>query len=84
MPLNFLFYVVSYVILIFNPTKMLNNCVYHGDMHIYMGVNEYLMSSCVACAATIATYFVVAEQTILECSRKQNATNLEKSRAGLS
>lgn len=45
---------------------------------------NYTGQALIISGATIATYFVVAEQTILECSRKQNATNLEKSRAGLS
>lgn len=44
---------------------------------------NYTGQALIISAATISTYFVVTEQTILECSRKGNIVALEKSRAGV-
>jgi hypothetical protein len=45
---------------------------------------NYTGQSLIICAATVATYFIVTEQTILECSRNASMTALEKSRAAAS
>lgn len=44
---------------------------------------NYTGQALIISAATISTYFVVTEQTILECARQGNVVALEKSRAGV-
>ncbi|KAG0559398.1 hypothetical protein M758_10G099200 [Ceratodon purpureus] len=43
---------------------------------------NYTGQALIISSATISTYFVVTEQTMLECSRKGNIIAIEKSRAG--
>ena len=54
------------------------SCMCIGDW------NNGCLSVCLVFAATVATYFIVTEQTILECSRNASMTALEKSRAAAS
>lgn len=52
-------------------------------LHVHRWLKQWF-SVCLVFAATVATYFIVTEQTILECSRNASMTALEKSRAAAS